>query len=233
MKVNIFFFASLKDRAQTGKAEFELPQGSTIAELKKSLAQAFPGIESLLPRTIASINRQFAFDEDAIPENAEIALFPPVSGGAQYTTITKVVYETLDLDEITAQLTLQTTGAVCMFTGIVRGETHREDPHLTTSLEYDAYIPMAEEKMLQIADEIRARWPEIEGIALIQRIGLLQPRTPTVIVACASSHRNNGIFEASHYGIDRLKEIVPIWKKEIGPQGQTWIEGHYQPGKGD
>jgi MoaE-MoaD fusion protein len=233
MKTNIYLFATLKDKAQTNHVELELPRGSTIAGLKLSLAEAFPGIKSILPRTIASINHQFAFDEDLIPDGAEVALFPPVSGGSQYATIIKIVFDPLDLDEITAQLTLPTTGAVCTFTGIVRGETHRDNPHLTSSLEYEAYIPMAEGKMRQIAEEIRSRWPDIEGIALIQRIGLLQPLTPTVIVACASSHRNNGIFEASHFGIDRLKEIVPIWKKEIGPQGETWVEGEYIPGKGD
>jgi MoaE-MoaD fusion protein len=233
MKVKILLFATLKDRAQTGKVELELPDGCTIADLKNSLADSFPAIKPLLANTIASVNQQFAFNEDLIPNGAEIGLFPPVSGGSEYPTIVKIVMDPLDLDEITARLTLETTGAVCIFTGIVRGETQRDNPHITSSLEYEAYIPMAEEKMRQIANEIRARWPEIEGIALIQRIGLLKPLTPTVIVACASSHRNNGIFEASHFGIDRLKEIVPIWKKEIGPQGETWVEGKYLPGKGD
>jgi MoaE-MoaD fusion protein len=233
MIINIFFFSTPKKRGKKRKNTIKLPQRSSIFPVKNSLAETFPAINSLLPHTIASINHQFAFDEDIIPDGAEVALFPPVSGGSQFPTIIKIVYDPLDLDEITNQLTQSTTGAVCMFSGIVRGETHRENPHITTSLEYEAYIPMAEEKMRQIADEIRARWQEIEGIALIQRIGHLDPGTPTVIVACASSHRNNGVFDASHYGIDRLKEIVPVWKKEIGPQGETWVEGEYLPGKGD
>ena len=74
--------------------------------------------------------------------------------------------------------------------------------------------------MKHVADEIRARWDTIEGIAIVQRIGRLYPRTPTVLIACTAAHRNSGVFDAARYGIDRLKEIVPVWKKEIVPQGK-------------
>ncbi len=73
----------------------------------------------------------------------------------------------------------------------------------------------------------------IEGIVIVQRIGRLYPGTPTTLIACTSAHRNTGVFEAARYGIDRLKEIVPVWKKEIGPQGEEWVEGHYHPKPGE
>jgi molybdopterin synthase catalytic subunit len=92
---------------------------------------------------------------------------------------------------------------------------------------------MAEEKMRQVADEIRAKWPTVEGIAIVQRIGKLFPKTPTVLIACTAAHRDTGVFEAARYGIDRLKEIVPIWKKEVGSDGQFWVEGDYIPERGD
>ncbi|HVP22038.1 MAG TPA: molybdenum cofactor biosynthesis protein MoaE, partial [Anaerolineaceae bacterium] len=130
-------------------------------------------------------------------------------------------------------ITLPTTGAACIFTGMVRGQTQRDDPHETVSLEYEAYKPMAEAKMAQVALEIRQRWPEVEGIALVQRIGHLLPGTPTVLIACSAGHRDTGVFEAARYGIDRLKEIVPVWKKEIGPKGEIWVEGKYHPKPGD
>ena len=88
-------------------------------------------------------------------------------------------------------------------------------------------------KMRQVADEIRNKWPIIEGIAIIQRIGRLSPGTPTTVIACTASHRNSGVFDAAKYGIDRLKEIVPVWKKEIGPGGEEWVEGHYHPKPGE
>jgi molybdopterin synthase catalytic subunit len=233
MKISVLFFATLKDLIQRDELPLDIASGSTIGELKAHISSLYPETSQILLRAVASINHQFAFDEDVIPDNAEIAIFPPVSGGSSLTTLVQVTYDPFDLDKIIEKLTLVSTGAVCIFTGIVRGETTRDMPHTTVSLEYEAYISMAEEKMAQIAVEIRSRWPKIEGIALIQRIGLLKPGTPTVVVACASSHRENGIFEASRYGIDRLKEIVPVWKKEINPDGETWVEGHYHPQQGD
>jgi molybdopterin synthase catalytic subunit len=116
---------------------------------------------------------------------------------------------------------------------MVRGITSRGDPHETVTLEYEAYQPMAEAKMAQVAEEIRQRWQSVEGIVIVQRIGRLAPGTPTVLIACTAAHRDTGVFEAARYGIDRLKEIVPVWKKEVKPDGETWVEGHYQPRRGD
>jgi MoaE-MoaD fusion protein len=116
---------------------------------------------------------------------------------------------------------------------MVRGVTTRGETHETECLEYESYKPMAEAKLMQVADEIREHWKSVEGIVIIQRIGKLYPRTPVVLIACTSAHRDTGIFEAAHYGIDRLKEIVPVWKKEIGPHGQKWLEGSYSPQASD
>ena len=150
-----------------------------------------------------------------------------------FPTIILLTESELDLDTLLARITLPTTGASAIFTGMVRGQTSREDAHETAYLDYEAYQPMAETKMRQVADEMRQKWPTIEGIAIIQRIGRLFPGTPTTLIACTSAHRNTGIFEAVRYGIDRLKEIVPVWKKEIGPQGEKWVEGQYHPKPGE
>lgn len=146
-----------------------------------------------------------------------------------YPTIFSIIESELDLNYLLAQITLTSTGAAAIFTGMVRGETRRDDPHDTVYLEYEAYVPMAEAKMKQVADEIRQKWPTIEGIAIVQRIGRLYPKTPTVLIACTAAHRDTGVFEAARYGIDRLKEIVPVWKKEVGPGGEEWVEGDYMP----
>ena len=148
-------------------------------------------------------------------------------------TIFSITQDEIDLNDLLARITLTSTGAAAIFTGMVRGETRRGDKHQTEYLEYEAYIPMAEEKMKQVADEIRARWDAIEGIAIVQRIGKLYPKTPTVLIACTAAHRDTGVFEAARYGIDRLKEIVPIWKKEVSPSGEFWVEGEYIPKAGE
>lgn len=233
MALRILFFASLKERSGVNRYELDVVNPITVSALKDRLAEKFPAIKPLLPTCVVSINQQFAFNDDVVPDAAEVAFFPPVSGGSDRPTLLKIVEGALNLDELVAAITLPTTGAACIFTGMVRGITGRDDPHQTVSLEYEAYVPMAEAKMAQVADEIRQRWPAVEGIALVQRIGHLMPGTPTVLIACSAGHRDTGVFEAARYGIDRLKEIVPVWKKEIGPDGEVWVEGKYHPKPGD
>ena len=92
---------------------------------------------------------------------------------------------------------------------------------------------MAESKLRQVADEMRSKFPGVHGVALVQRIGLLEAGEPTIAVVASSAHRGDGAFEAARYGIDRLKQIVPVWKKEIRPDGSAWIEGDYIPRQGD
>lgn len=150
-----------------------------------------------------------------------------------FPLITSITEDELDLNALLDAITLESTGAAAIFTGMVRGTTSRGDPRETVYLEYEAYRPMAEAKMKQVAEEIRARWPTVEGIAIVQRIGRLYPRTPTVLIACTAAHRDTGVFEAARYGIDRLKEIVPVWKKEVGPRGEEWVEGGYIPKPGE
>jgi molybdopterin converting factor subunit 1 len=233
-KIKVLFFATLKDRAGVKEAQLEFPEEANVAELKERLKQEFPNLVEALDSALVSVNREFAFDEDSIPAEAEVAIFPPVSGGEEaLPTIFWITDEQLDLNELVAKITLPSTGAACCFTGMVRGVTTRDDPHETIYLEYEAYKPMAEAKMRQVADEIRQRWPAVEGIAIVQRIGRLDPGTPTVLIACSAAHRDTGVFDAAHYGIDRLKEIVPVWKKEVGPKGEEWVEGKYRPGHDD
>lgn len=148
-------------------------------------------------------------------------------------TIYCITETNIDLNDLLAKITLPSTGAAAIFTGMVRGITSRGDARETEYLEYEAYIPMAEAKMKQVAEEIREKWSSVEGIAIVQRVGKLYPKTPTVLIACTAPHRDTGVFEAARYGIDRLKEIVPIWKKEVGPGGQEWVEGDYIPSPGE
>lgn len=152
---------------------------------------------------------------------------------SDHPTIFFITEDKLDLGALLDSITLPSTGAAALFTGMVRGITSRGNAHETVYLEYEAYKPMAEAKMKQVAHEIRERWPTVEGIAIVQRVGRLYPRTPTVLIACTAPHRDTGVFDAARYGIDRLKEIVPVWKKEVGPNGEEWVEGDYIPKPGE
>jgi molybdopterin synthase catalytic subunit len=238
-QVSVLFFASLRERVGEKQIWIDLPEDAYVSDLKFALQMRYPALQPLLATSLVAINKEYVADEQFVPDGAEIALFPPVSGGAEEdqpsgrTTIFAITNEELDLDELVQKITHPTTGAVCIFTGLVRAVTSREIPHETNYLEYESYRPMAEEKLDQVAQEIRQRWPSVEGIAIVQRIGKLFPGTPTVLIACSAAHRDTGVFEACKFGIDRLKEIVPVWKKEFGPQGDEWIEGEYIPQPGE
>jgi len=232
-QISLLFFANLREIVGIKKITLEIPSSSTVADIKENVAELYPLLAPHLETILVSVNKEYGFDEEIIPEGAEVALFPPVSGGSEkendQPTFLAIQEGDLDLNKLVQQITTTRTGAACVFTGMVRAETKRGDPHKTEYLEYQAYQAMAEEQLQKVADEIRTRWSAVEGIAIIQRIGHLDAGTPTVAIACSAGHRDSGVFEAARYGIDRLKQIVPIWKKEVGPDGEEWIEGDYYP----
>lgn len=238
MQINVLLFATLKDIVGENKLSLSLPQQqATVADIQHQIITRFPQVEPNLKSALAAINEEFAFVNDVVNDGDEVAFFPPVSGGSldhDFPEIFRLADETVDHNEIVAAITIPATGAVCIFSGMVRGETAK-DGHIpqTEYLEYEAYKPMAIAKMKQVAQEIREQWDEVQGIAIVQRIGRLGVGENTVLIACSSAHRDSGCFEAARFGIDRLKEIVPVWKKEIGADGEAWIEGQYTPTKLD
>lgn len=239
MQITVLFFATLRDVVGARALPLELDDGvKSIGQLRAELSARYPAAADNLEVALAAIDEEFAFDHDCFADGAEVAFFPPVSGGSsadhERPELFRLPSQPINHDEIVAAISTPRTGAVCMFTGLVRGRTVK-DGHLpdTDYLEYEAYEPMALAKMKQVAAEIRARWDKVAGIAIIQRIGTLQVGDNTVLCACSAPHRDDGCFEAARYGIDRLKEIVPVWKKEVGKSGETWIEGDYRPSSSD
>jgi MoaE-MoaD fusion protein len=238
MEVQVRLFATLKDRAGQGRIIVEVKEPATVQSLTEAIAAAYPALAPALPVALVAVNKSFAAPDTAVQAQDDVAIFPPVSGGspgtAPFPTYFAITTDEVDLAAIQAHLSQPDVGAVVTFTGSVRGETDREGlPPQTLHLEYEAYEEMAELKMAQIAREIWARWPAVKGIAIVQRIGRLEIGAMTTLVACASAHRDQGVFEATRYGIDRLKEIVPVWKKEIGSDRSLWVEGHYRPTEED
>jgi molybdopterin synthase catalytic subunit len=229
VNVRVLYFATLRQQAGLKEESLSVNDGATLDDLRSLLVQSRPAIRASLGSAVASVNREFAGGSHALKDGDEVGFFPPVSGGVG-PTIFRLTESALDLNALLADLVGPTIGAACVFTGLVRGRTGE---HQTEHLDYEAYPAMAQEKMEQVAQEIRDRWPQVEGIAIVQRLGVLEAGSPTVLIACTAAHRDDGVFEAARYGIDRLKEIVPIWKKDVGPAGETWIEGSYHPGEQD
>lgn len=231
-ELRIKLFAVLKDLAGQNHITINSDQVQTIDDVRSQIGIQYPALAANIKTALAAINHEYVFPGHPITETDEIAFFPPVSGGsgADWPEIYLVANTPISLDDLTAQIVRPETGAVALFSGYVRGKTHSDDSIIDTDhLEYEAYEPMARAKMQQVATEIREQWPLVQGIAIVQRVGVLQIGQPTVLIACAAGHRDQGCFEAARYGIDRLKEIVPVWKKEVSLTRQEWIEGTYHP----
>ena len=232
-RVTVLLFASMRATVGASSVVLDIPEHANVDEFKRCLAEQYPALGPFMPAALVSVNREYAIEDETIPAGAEVAVFPPVSGGAEIVTVVGITRDPLDLNDVVARITFSTTGAVCVFTGTVRAVTQRGSEHTTDYLEYEAYDAMADEKLRQVAEEMRSRWPDVEGILMIQRVGHLEPGVPTIAVACSAAHRDTGVFEAARYGIDRIKEIVPIWKKEVGPLGQAWVDGSHITEGGD
>jgi len=130
----------------------------------------------------------------------------------------QITEEDIFVDAVVARLADPAIGAVITFVGVVRGVTEGRQVHY---LEYEAYPGMAESVLRQIGDEIRARWETIREVAIVHRVGRLQVGETAVVIALSAAHRHE-VFDAVHYAIDRIKEIVPIWKKEVWADGAEW-----------
>jgi len=130
------------------------------------------------------------------------------------------------VDEVSRRVSSPAVGAVVSFAGIVRGTNAGRQVRY---LEYEAYPEMAEQMLAKISEEIKARWP-VEAVAIVHRIGRQEIGETSVVIAISSGHRE-GAFEAGRYAIDRIKQIVPIWKKEYFEGGEVWIDGPEKPPK--
>ncbi len=218
-------FASLRQAVGRGALERALIAGSTVAELLDALSAEHPGLPDASSAVYAAVNRAYVDKERVLNDGDEVALFPPVSGGAAQRPLFEITEAPLSLDDVAARVAGPSRGAITVFAGMVRGETALDQETLYTKhLEYEAYAEMAEPLLAAIAEEVQERWPQIEAVSILHRIGRLEVGEPSVVIAVAAGHRG-GVFEACSYAIERLKAVVPIWKKEVGSDGQWWVEG--------
>jgi len=218
MQLTVLLFAALAERANSREITITLPQPSTVKEMLEQISKEYPVLAPLLDSCFVSVNQEYAGLEQSVREGDEIAILPPVSGGEDHRFL--ITDQPLSADELIKMVSNPRAGAILTFVGTVREFTQGQR---TVSLSYEAYAPMAVEKMKQIASEIEQRWPGAE-VAIHHRIGDLDIEEIAVIIAVATAHRNES-FEAGRYAIERLKQIVPIWKKEKWEDGSEW-KGH-------
>lgn len=237
--VQVRLFASLRQAVGEAKLARSLPAGATVADLVRTLAAEYPQLPTAAGAIYASVNRVYAGQDTVLQPGDEVGLFPPVSGGQAGPRLFEITEAPLSLDDVAGRVAAPNRGAVTVFAGLVRGETDLANPYAaappsvrgdeqsrlrTEYLEYEAYAEMAEAVMAQIGAEVQQRWPQIEAVSIVHRVGRIEVGEPSVVIAVAAAHRK-GAFDACSYAIERLKAIVPVWKKEVGQDGQWWVEG--------
>jgi molybdopterin synthase catalytic subunit len=215
VKIRVRLFAAVKDIVGQREVVLDVPEGTTAAGMLDRFAGDYPRLRGLIPSLLFAVNREYVQGTQVLAEGDEVALIPPVSGGTDLYEITE---QPLSLDVLVKAVGQNTSGAVATFLGIVREFARGRQVQY---LEYDAYPEMATATMRQIGEEIRNRWP-VDKIAMVHRIGRLTIGEASVAIAVSSPHRREAL-EACAYAIERLKEIVPIWKKEVWTDGAEWI----------
>ncbi len=222
MKVRVLFFGIAHDLTGFQREQLEVADGERLEDLRRRYEHRFPRLGELAGSLLAAVNQEIAEPSLILREGDEVAFMPPVSGGAgdDFYRLTRDPIPTHDL---VCQLAAPEDGAVVVFEGVVRNHSRGGK---TLFLEYEAYEPMALRKMAEIGQEIRSKFP-IDRLGMIHRLGRLEIGETSVAIIVTSAHRA-AAFEACRYAIDRLKQVVPIWKKEHFADGAVWAEGEGQ-----
>jgi molybdopterin synthase catalytic subunit len=217
MHVTVLYFAQLRERRGAAMDVLELPPDGDVAMALATIAKRHPQVAPHLPRIQVAVNQVVVAATTPLADGDEVALIPPVSGGAAVRIA--VGEAPLDVSRVIEAVVGPDRGGLVTFTGIVRRKGRIPD---VVRLEYEAYRAMAEKVLGDIADEIEG---EVAGarVSIHHRLGSLLVGESAVVVAAAAPHRAEA-FEACRAAIDRLKQRAPIWKKEIGESGAAWIE---------
>lgn len=224
--VTVKLFAAAADAAGRRLIEGDWA-GLTPPQLLKALQDEYPGLVRLAPALAIAVNREYAAPDRILQDGDEVALIPPVSGGSSEADSRprfEITEAPLSADEVASRVTNPYSGATLVFVGTVREWTKGKR---TTYLHYEAYPEMAVEQMRVIGREIEQKWPDAQ-VSIVHRIGKLEVTEPSVIIAVATPHRADS-FDACRHAIERLKQIVPIWKKEIWEDGEEWVGSQLGP----
>jgi MoaE-MoaD fusion protein len=236
VRVKVLFFGILKDIVGRAEDHIEVADGARLESVFTRYAHQFPRLTDLESSIVLALNQEFCDRSAAIREGDEIAFLPPVSGGSsrgagRYTheisdaetgCFFALTRETIDTHGVARELLRGEDGAVVDFEGVVRNNTKGR---ATKFLDYECYEPMAVKMMAEIGREIVSTHA-IGRIAMVHRLGRLEIGEASVVIVVTAPHRKPA-FEAALEGINRLKRLVPIWKKEHFADGEVWVEGEW------
>lgn len=231
MRIRVLFFGVLRDIVGLREDGLEVPEGGRLAWVFENYATRFPRLKEMSASIVLARNQQFAAPSDMLSEGDEVAFLPPVSGGLGSFTqeITDeagnffaITRDPIDAPALGKRLLRGEDGAVVTFEGVTRNNTKGR---ATRYLDYECYEAMAVKTMAQIGGEIASSFP-ISKIGMIHRLGRIEIGETSVAVVAASPHRR-AAFDAALEGINRLKRLVPVWKKEYFADGEVWVEGEW------
>ncbi len=208
MRIAVRLFAGLREQAGSRRVEVELPEGSAASEVWPAL-----GLGDEPPGLLLAVNRAYADRDTVLREGDEVALIPPVSGGAF-----RLSELPLSLDEVVREVASDEAGAIATFTGTTRAHSRGRE---VVRLEYEAFEGMAEAEMERIAAELKERYALVD-VAIHHRVGTVAIGDTSVVIAVSAAHRRDALA-ACRDAIDTLKHSVPLWKKEIYVGGEEWI----------
>jgi molybdopterin synthase catalytic subunit len=213
-------FGQAREFAGESTVELELEAPATVESAFRSIKSRDSRLARMERSLLFAVNEEYADRSRLLADGDRVAVLPPVSGGAGERGIFEITREPIDIPGLRARLLEGDSGAVVIFDGVARNNTRGR---LTLFLEYDGYAEMAVKMLEQIGREAHEQWP-INRIGIIHRLGRIDIAESSVVIVVTSAHRRVA-FEACHYAIDRLKKIVPIWKKEYFEDGAVWVEG--------
>jgi len=225
IKITVLLFGQAREMVGESTVEVEVGEPATVESAFAVLKARHPKLAQMERSLLFAVNEEYAAREDRLSENDRLAVLPPVSGGTpEGEDVFEITREPIDITGLRARVLEGASGAVVIFDGVARNNTKGR---ATLFLEYEGYTEMALRTLQQIGSEARERWP-INHIGIIHRLGRVEITESSVVIIVASAHRRVA-FEACHFAIDRLKKIVPIWKKEYFEDGAVWVEGEAMP----
>jgi MoaE-MoaD fusion protein len=232
MRVRILSFGPLKAALPPEGTWFELDAGPRVADLIRALVDEGTFSDAAMRTAAVAVNLEYAGPEYLLSDGDEVAILPPVSGGASPVSgdpgdLVQIVKEPIDgpmAERIVSAIKSGGDGAVCVFDGIVRDNTRGR---ATLHLDYEAYEEMALKQMRALREETKAVFG-VSEVAIVHRLGRLVVGETSVLIAVSSAHRA-AAFDACRYVIDTLKKTVPIWKREQFADGAVWADGEPFP----
>jgi MoaE-MoaD fusion protein len=221
IKITALLFGQAREATGAENLELIIEEGATVESAFVALKSLHPRLAAMERSLMFAINEEYASREQKLSNNDRLAILPPVSGGEETRKdLLEITREPIDIVGLRARLLEGDCGAVVIFDGVVRDNTKGRR---TLYLEYEGYTEMALKTMAQISREVHEQWA-INRFGIIHRLGRIAITESSVVIIVTSAHRRVA-FEACHYAIDRLKKIVPIWKKEFFEDGEVWVEG--------